>query len=1294
MSAFSQLSPEERDAHITSLLLGELPPSEAEDLRNAIAADPELARACERRERTLALLREAACRQHPAGESSVSDVPETIPARLSDDRREKLLAMFRSPTPVDDEPRRRPIPSWFMPMAAAALLIGMLGFAALLTATKSRNERAHVRPLPAGGRGDTEEYSTWMFAEQSRVAKGVAASRVQVNGQIVDGEQGLKRYAAVKHDEPVALTIVADPVRRELRTGIRPEPESDSTPTPRKAQKVEVAGTEFFFQGQSEGQIVQSVTPVVVPKVRLTSPPAATPTPLPALTSEFEIARSGAKDAPDAARSKEGDSYGMTVYSMNSAGYVAINDSQTSFFSVVTNASSRPAPDQFSAFASGSLITSGGSGVIQNPAGVPASGPEGKAGLLLGDNIASISEGLIVNYSLNDGLGAKAGKDNRYDSLALVPATQPTASPAESNINAQPGSAGQSAARGLGFDWYAKNGAAGVGGGGTATPMYFYDSDFSGPGFKESGGERLADDRVVRYVNGVGDSQATSNTALGGITFGNTDFLAAGTQVVQSEPKSRISGFDSGGVQDHEWDLRSPGAFFKSSRAGFGNRSNQPVNRPASASGTLRANLDMDGSYVVVAGNDEPAEAKKLRQEIDQLQSLRDRADSNLRLAKIDAAAPKSGIVQVIEPAEADTREKPSLWGRVANAFGADPERSVRLSVEPDMPDVDPQGRLAFRPVADPFSVQTEMERIQSTNVLTKVIEDLKLNEAWAEKRDGEQKLSEEETLARLKKKVSVRPVSQSSLVDIGVKSESPEEAARIANKIAEVYSEKRAAARPKVLLEGLQALEKNISEQDKQIALKREELRRLQKQPNPPPTNDIASKPAAASAPVPQPEVLTRDNAFSTFSLNVSDVSFKLAAASLEKGAMPDVATIRSEEFINAFDYRDPQPARGAPLAFAWDRARYPFAHNRDVVRFSVKTAAQGRESGKPLNIVLLLDNSGSMERADRVRIIQQSLQTLASQLKPQDKLSVVTFARTASLRVDGLTGTNALEAVKQIGVITPEGGTNLEDALDLAYRTALRHYEATAANRVVLLTDGAANLGNVEPKALKAKVEGFRKQGIALDCFGIGWEGLNDDLLEQLSRNGDGRYGFVNTPEEAASEFVGQLAGALRVAASDVKMQVEFNPRRVTAYRQIGYAKHQLTKEQFRDNKVDAAEIGAAESGNALYVIETNPNGEGPIATVRARFRIPQTSDYREHEWIVPFGSAVELGQANPALRLSAGAAAFSEWLASSPFAGDVTTDRLLRILSGVPETYGADPRPKRLEWMVRQAKSISGK
>jgi hypothetical protein len=165
--------------------------------------------------------------------------------------------------------------------------------------------------------------------------------------------------------------------------------------------------------------------------------------------------------------------------------------------------------------------------------------------------------------------------------------------------------------------------------------------------------------------------------------------------------------------------------------------------------------------------------------------------------------------------------------------------------------------------------------------------------------------------------------------------------------------------------------------------------------------------------------------------------------------------------------------------------------------------------------------------------------------------------------------------------------------------------------------------------------------------------------------------------------------------VAASDVKVQVEFNPRRVTTYRQIGYAKHQLTKEQFRDNSVNAAQIGAAESGNALYVVEVNPRGEGDLATVRVRFRVPGTNDYREHEWPVPYGGeALPLERASSTLRLAGTASAFSEMLASNPYAADVTSDRLLQILNGVPAIFGADPRPAKLEWTIRQARSLSGR
>jgi Ca-activated chloride channel family protein len=317
-----------------------------------------------------------------------------------------------------------------------------------------------------------------------------------------------------------------------------------------------------------------------------------------------------------------------------------------------------------------------------------------------------------------------------------------------------------------------------------------------------------------------------------------------------------------------------------------------------------------------------------------------------------------------------------------------------------------------------------------------------------------------------------------------------------------------------------------------------------------------------------------------------------------------------------------------------------------------------------------------------------------LAKQLTPADRVSVVAFARTARLWVDGLQGGDPEELVRQVGNLNPEGGTNLELALGLAYDTAAKHFLTGGNNRVILLTDGAANLGNVDPAALKQKVESFRKKGIALDCFGVGWEGYNDDLLEVLSRNGDGRYGFINNPREAATEFADQLAGALRVAAANVKAQVEFNPQRVISYRQIGYEKHQLTKEQFRDNRVDAAEIGAAESGTALYSIQVNPQGSGPLGVARVRFQSPVTGQYEEKEWLLPYNPAVPaLDKAYQSLRLAAVAAAFAEWLAQSPYAGNVTLPALQAYLSGVPETYPLDPRPQQLAAMIQQARSISG-
>jgi Mg-chelatase subunit ChlD len=833
-----------------------------------------------------------------------------------------------------------------------------------------------------------------------------------------------------------------------------------------------------------------------------------------------------------------------------------------------------------------------------------------------------------------------------------------------------------------------KSGTSFIGGARQSQTLNFFDSGFLN-------GATANNEKTLAYgfATNAGGADFSAFASLLPDQNAESDFQTRLRGIVNQAGASETLGLDFNGAQNKDFGVDGlRGWRFDSS--GKAVAENRPVAAPVILDGVAGNSAAKAGDFVGLEGKPASGPVATINRELESLRQVRDQLAFRITQEKVDTAIPKGDNVQIIDPAEADPAKRESFWKRLGGAFSSGVERSARIAVPKETP-VD-NAFTVQRPAGgyDPYWVQTETEQIESKAVLSKVAEKLNLDQRWAERHGVGNKAKAEDTVELLKQMTTVSTDPKSGFIDIKVKSDKPEEAARIANTIAEVYRDQRLEEKLRSENRKVEGLEKEWAGQQKKIADVELKIAQRSEAYSAEPVDAVVSRPATP-APVPQPEIFTAENSFSTFSLNVSDVSFKLAAASLEKGVLPEPATVRTEEFINAFDYRDPEATGGAPIAFAWDRARYPFAHDRDLVRFSLKTAASGRQPGRPLNLVLLLDNSGSMERADRLRIRQECLRVLASQLQTNDRVSVVAFARTAQLWVDGLPGGESNELPQRVGGLTPQGGTNLEEAMNLAYQTALRHFRPEGVNRVVLLTDGAANLGDVEPESLKKKVEANRRQGVALDCFGIGWEGYNDDLLEVLSRNGDGRYGFVNTPEAASTEFAGQLAGALKVAASDVKVQVEFNPRRVTAYRQMGYAKHQLTKEQFRDNTVDAAEIGAAEAGNALYVVQVNPRGEGPLGTVRVRFKVPGTGDYREQEWLVPYdGAAKPLEQAPFPMRLAGTAAAFSEWLVSSPYAAEVAPDRLLTYLSGVPESCPADPRPKKLEWMIRQAKSVAGK
>ncbi len=436
-------------------------------------------------------------------------------------------------------------------------------------------------------------------------------------------------------------------------------------------------------------------------------------------------------------------------------------------------------------------------------------------------------------------------------------------------------------------------------------------------------------------------------------------------------------------------------------------------------------------------------------------------------------------------------------------------------------------------------------------------------------------------------------------------------------------------------------------------------------------------------------------EEAFSTFSLHVSDVSFKLALAALAHGEWPEAAKIRIEEFVNAFDYGDPLPSKGERVACRVEQSIHPFIQQRNLLRVSMRTAAEGRSSNTPLRLTLLLDNSGSMERTDRQQTVRRAFALLSQQLTSIDQVTLISFARQPRLLADKVSGAESGQLVRLIDELPSEGGTNIETALQLAFEKAKEQQAPDAQNRIILLTDGAVNLGNADPESLSQMVSTMRGAGIAFDAAGISAEGLNDEVLEALTRKGDGRYYLLDSLEAADDGFARQIAGALRPSARNVKVQIEFNPKRVGRYKLLGFEKHILKQEDFRNDAVDAAEMAAAEAGVALYQFEAKPDGEGDVGSVSVRFHDLSTGQMIENRWPIPYeANAPRPDQASSSLRICASAALLAAKLRGEPLGETVDLQTLSHLISGLPEQDRNNMRVQQLKRMIEQARQLSQK
>ena len=401
-------------------------------------------------------------------------------------------------------------------------------------------------------------------------------------------------------------------------------------------------------------------------------------------------------------------------------------------------------------------------------------------------------------------------------------------------------------------------------------------------------------------------------------------------------------------------------------------------------------------------------------------------------------------------------------------------------------------------------------------------------------------------------------------------------------------------------------------------------------------------------------PFVDTEDDHLSTFAIDVDDASYVMTRSYLEGGDLPPADAVRVEEFVNHFDYEYDAP-HDQPFTVYIEGSPSPFGQNCHLLRIGIKGMEISPERRKPANLVFVIDVSGSMAREDRLGLVKQALRLLVEELKESDRIGIVAYSNDAYEVLPPTSIVNRQRILYAIEWLQPTDATNAEAGLDLGYAMADRTFDKRKINRIILCSDGVANVGQTGPDAILERIKRFAERGITLSTVGFGMGNYNDVLMEQLGNKGNGRYAYVDDIDEARRIFVDNLTGNLQVIARDVKIQVDFNPDVVRSYRLLGYENRDVADDQFRDDKEDGGEIGAGHSVTALYEIKFNRNRESnTVATVFIRHKQPDTFEVAENSCrITALDFVNRFETCSPQFRLAAAAAEFAEILRKSYWA-----------------------------------------
>ncbi len=456
-----------------------------------------------------------------------------------------------------------------------------------------------------------------------------------------------------------------------------------------------------------------------------------------------------------------------------------------------------------------------------------------------------------------------------------------------------------------------------------------------------------------------------------------------------------------------------------------------------------------------------------------------------------------------------------------------------------------------------------------------------------------------------------------------------------------------------------------------------------------------------------------TASEPLSTFSIDVDTASYSNVRRFLTQNMLPPKDAVRIEELLNYFPYNDPPPADSSPDPFAvhFEIAGCPWNAKHRLARIGIAARPIDQSKRPPSNLVFLVDVSGSMQEPNKLPLVQWCLQRLVEQLGENDRVGIVVYASASGVVLPSTSCMHKAEVLSAIEGLRAEGSTNGGAGIQLAYDLATQNFIKNGTNRVILATDGDFNVGVSDNDQLVRLIEAKAKSGVFLSVLGFGMGNIKDDKLEKLADKGNGHYAYIDSPREGYRVLVEQMGSTLVTVAKDVKIQVEFNPTKVGAFRLIGYENRIMAHKDFNDDTKDAGEVGAGHHVTALYeIVPPGADGDGVVGVdplkyskttasgsasnesllVKLRYKPPTGETSRKIEiGVVDEGRS--FGESSEDLKFASAVAGFGMLLRDSPHKGSLTYSGVLEIAEPVS---AHDPSGYRHEFLaaVRQAKRLA--